>query len=317
MQEQFTLAHKTIWIPGSNGMVASSLIKRLDKENANVIKTTREDVDLTDIDQVENFYEKFLPDLVILAAAKVGGIYANDKYAADFLTTNLKIQTNVIESAKNYNTAKLIFLGSNCSYPKNIPQPIKENCLLSGQLDPANQWYAIAKIAGIKMCQAYNKQYGSNFISLIPPSLYGPKDNFHPKNSHVAASLIRKFHLAKKNSAPSVVVWGTGKPLREFLHVDDLADACVFLAKNYNSQEPINVGSGEEISIYELAIKIKKLVGFTGNIIFDSHYPDGTYQKLLDLSKLTHLGWKSKINLDLGLKSYYDWYLANYEEEHA
>ena len=304
-----------IWVPGSNGMVGSALVRRLKEENAEVLATTRDDLDLRDSNKVNLFYENTRPDLVILAAAKVGGIHANSAYPAEFIADNLQIQNNIIIHAKNHNVKKLLFLGSSCIYPKNCTQPIKEEYLLSGPLEPTNEWYAIAKIAGIKLCQAYRRQYKCNFISAIPTNLYGPMDNFQPENSHVPAALLSRFHDAYKRGQKTVTVWGTGKVLREFLHVDDLADACVFLLKNYSDETPVNIGTGEDISIRDFAELIKVTVGFSGNIEFDLSRPDGTFRKRLDISKMRALGWQHKISLKAGLRLYYQWYLGDMKSD--
>ena len=311
MHDKFNIDTPRIWVPGSNGMVGSALVRRLKKENAEVLATTRGDFDLRDLDSVELFYKNTRPDFVILEAAKVGGIHANNTYPVEFITDNLQIQNNVIFCAKKHNVKKLLFLGSSCIYPKNCPQPIKEKYLLSGYLEPTNEWYAIAKIAGIKMCQAYRRQYECNFISAIPTNLYGPMDNFHLENSHVPAALLSRFHTAHKKGQKSVIVWGTGKPMREFLHVDDLADACIFLLKNYSGEIPVNIGTGEDISIEDFAKLIKTTVGFSGNIEFDVSRPDGTFRKMLDVSEIHALGWRHRINLQTGLKLYYQWYLGS------
>ena len=310
----FSLENKKIWVPGSSGMVSSSIIRKLKSENLNFIATNREEVDLLSQTDVNLFYKNYNPDVVILSAAKVGGIYANSNKPADFIYENLLIQSNVIHGAKLNNIKKLIFLGSSCIYPKECPQPIKEVYLLTSTLEKSNEAYAIAKIAGLKMCQAYRYQYGCDFISLMPTNLYGPNDNFDPKNSHVPAALISRFHKAKVNNDKNVVVWGTGKPLREFLHVDDLADASVFLLKNYSNSLPINVGTGSDISIQEFSKKISKVVGYKGQISFDTSMPDGTMKKRLDVSRINSLGWSHKINLDDGLHDYYAWYKKNVNE---
>jgi GDP-L-fucose synthase len=257
---------------------------------------------------VDRFFADFRPEYVFLAAARVGGIHANNTYPADFLRDNLQIQTNVIDSAYRSGTKKLLFLGSSCIYPKFAPQPIREDYLLTGALEPTNEWYAIAKIAGLKMCQAYRRQYGFNAISAMPTNLYGPGDNFDLENSHVLPALIRKFHEAKINGAPAVTVWGTGTPRREFMHVDDLASACLFLMSHYDGEELVNIGWGTDVSISELANTVAKVVGFTGRLEFDTSRPDGTPRKLLDTSRLSALGWVPKIGLVDGLRSTYDWY---------
>jgi len=274
-------------------------------------------LDLRDQTAVNEFFKKEQPEYVFLAAAKVGGILANNTYPVDFLRDNLLIQTNVIDAAYRYGSRKLLFLGSSCIYPKFAPQPIKEEYLLTGELEPTNEPYAIAKIAGIKLCQAYNRQYGTNFISVMPTNLYGPGDNFDLETSHVIPALIRKFHEAKIKGKDQVVVWGSGKPFREFLHVDDLADACLFLMHNYNSSEIINIGTGKDLSIAELAYLIKDIIEYDGNIIFDTSKPDGTPRKLLDVSKLFNMGWKPKISLEEGIRSTYSWYQEHQKEYYS
>ena len=313
MVDEFNLQGKKIWVPGANGMVGSAIIRRLADEGITALATNRQAVDLLDVSQVEQFYKNNSPDIVVLAAAKVGGIHANNTYPADFIAENLQVQQNIINGAYRHSVEKLLFLGSSCIYPKECPQPIKEDYLLTGPLEPTNESYAIAKIAGIKLCQAYNRQYGCNFISAMPTNLYGQNDNFHPENSHVPAALLQRCHQAKKNNDDKITVWGTGRPCREFLHVDDLADACIFLLRHYSDDTHINIGTGQDISIADFAHLIKDTVGFTGNIEFDSARPDGTMLKRLDVSKIETLGWSSKINLTEGLKTYYQWYLANYE----
>ena len=309
--DMFSLNNLKIWVPGSNGMVSSAIIKKLEIENCKVITSTRNQLDLTDKIQVFEFYKLNQPDVVILSAAKVGGIYANNTYPVDFLLENLCIQNNVISGAHNFSVKKLLFLGSSCIYPKNIDDPISEDHLLTGSLEETNEWYAVAKISGIKLCQAYQKQYNSNFISAMPTNLYGPNDNFHPLNSHVPAALLLKFHNAKINDEPFVTVWGSGNPKREFLYVDDLADACIYLLKNYNGIQPINVGTGEDISIKDFAAKIKNIVGYKGELKFDKSKPDGTMRKRLNISRLNNLGWQYKVSLDQGLKLFYEWFMEN------
>ena len=305
-----------IWIPGSQGMLGSALVRNLQSKGINnFIASSRKDLDLSDINSVKYFYKKEKPEIVILSAAKVGGIYANNKYPADFITDNLNIQFNVISLAKEFQVKKLVFIGSSCIYPKECPQPIKEEYLLTGPLEVTNEYYAIAKIAGIKMCEAYRKQYNCNFISVMPTNLYGPNDNFDPKNSHVIAALLSRFHKAKTENSNTVEVWGSGKPRREFLHVDDLAEAIIFLTQNYSDISLINVGTGKDLSILELAKAIQKTVGYQGEIKLNDTYPDGTYQKLLDLNKIHKLGWKHKIDLEEGLALYYKWYLNNVADE--
>ncbi|KKR21162.1 MAG: NAD-dependent epimerase/dehydratase [Parcubacteria group bacterium GW2011_GWE2_39_37] len=301
-----------IYIAGHKGLVGSALVRELTKQGYdNLILKTRRELDLLDGVAVANFFQTEKPEYVFLAAAKVGGILANNDFPADFIYQNLQIQNNIIHNAYLNNVTKLLFLGSSCIYPKNCPQPIKEEYLLSGQLEPTNEPYAIAKITGIKMCQSYNRQYGTNFISVMPTNLYGPNDNFDLNSSHVLPALIRRFHEAKINNAKEVVVWGTGAPKREFLHVDDLATACIFLMENYNDSEIINIGTGEDVSIKELAETIKKISDFKGELVWDTSKPDGTPRKLLDVSKINNLGWKHKIELEKGIRLTYDWYLKN------
>ena len=309
--EKFSLNNLKVWVPGSNGMVSSAIIKKLKTENCKIITSTRNQLDLTDKVKVFEFYKLNQPDVVILSAAKVGGIHANNTYPVDFLLENLCIQNNIISGAHNFSVKKLLFLGSSCIYPKNIDDPISEDHLLTGSLEETNEWYAVAKISGIKLCQAYQKQYNSNFISAMPTNLYGPNDNFHPLNSHVPAALLLKFHNAKINNEPFVTVWGSGNPKREFLYVDDLADACIYLLKNYNGIQPINVGTGEDISIKDFAAKIKNIVGYKGELKFDKSKPDGTMRKRLNISRLNNLGWHYKVSLDQGLKLFYEWFLEN------
>ncbi len=304
-----------IYIAGHRGLVGSAIVRNLKKNGFdNLLLRTSKELDLTNQADVNQFFETEKPDYVFLAAAKVGGIHANDTYPADFIRINLQIQTNVIDAAYRNNTKKLLFLGSSCIYPKLAPQPMKEEYLLTGELEPTNEWYAIAKIAGIKMCQAYKKQYGFNAISLMPTNLYGPGDNFNLENSHVMPALIRKFHDAKEQNKESVEVWGTGTPKREFLHVDDMADATVFLMNNYDGEQFVNVGVGNDVSIRELAEIVKNTVSFEGELKFDSSKPDGTPRKLLDVTKLNAIGWKANIQLAEGVNSTYEWFLNNIDE---
>lgn len=295
-----------IYIAGHRGMVGSAIHRRLKKEGfENFVFRTSEELDLRDQQAVADFFAKEKPDYVFLAAAKVGGILANNTYRAEFLYDNLMIQSNVIENSYRQGVKKLLFLGSSCIYPKLAPQPLKEDYLLTGLLEHTNEPYAIAKIAGIKMCDAYRSQYGCNFISVMPTNLYGPNDNYDLKNSHVLPALLRKFHEAKINEQAEVTVWGTGNPRREFLHADDMADACVFLMKNYNEAGLINIGVGEDLSIKELAEMIKEITGYKGNIVFDSSNPDGTPRKLMDVTKLSSFGWKASIQLKEGITQVY------------
>ncbi|MBU6134273.1 GDP-L-fucose synthase [Clostridium tertium] len=303
-----------IYVAGHRGLVGSAIVRELKKKGCtNIIGKTHKELDLMDALAVENFFKEERPEYVFLAAAKVGGIYANSTYPADFIFENLQIQNNVIGNAYKYGVKKLMFLGSSCIYPKICPQPIKEEYLLSGYLEETNEAYALAKISGLKMCQYFNKQYGTNFISVMPTNLYGPYDNFHPEHSHVMPALIRRFHEAKVNGAKEVVVWGSGKPLREFLYSEDMADACIYLMENYEGNDFFNIGTGKEITIKALAELIKEVVGYGGEIVWDSSKPDGTPRKLLDVSRLESQGWKYKMELKDGIKEAYKWYLENYE----
>jgi GDP-L-fucose synthase len=291
-----------IYIAGHRGMVGSGIERKLRKEGFNnIITKLSSELDLRNQQAVNDFFEKEMPNYVILAAAKVGGIHANNTYRAEFIYDNIMIEANIIHAAYLNNVTKLLFLGSSCIYPKLAPQPLKEEYLLSGYLEPTNQPYAIAKIAGIELCDSYRAQYGCNFISAMPTNLYGTNDNYHPENSHVLPALIRKFLLAKKNNEPKVTIWGSGTPRREFLHVDDLADACYFLLENYDEKGLINIGCGKDISIKELAELISIEVSYKGDLVYDNSKPDGTPQKLMDISKLNNIGWSSKINLKAGI----------------
>jgi len=295
-----------IYIAGHRGMVGSAIHRNLQKKGfKNFVFRTSAELDLRDQKQVAQFFEQEKPDLVFLAAAKVGGIQANNTYRAEFLYDNLMIQNNVIHQSYLNKVKKLLFLGSSCIYPKMAPQPLKEEYLLSGFLEDTNEPYAIAKITGIKMCESYRRQYGCDFISVMPTNLYGPNDNYNLNNSHVLPALIRKFHEAKESNAPSVEMWGTGSPLREFLHADDMADACVFLMQNYSDQKHVNIGVGVDLSIKDLALLVKKIVGYTGEIKHDLTKPDGTPRKLMDVSFLHSLGWKHKIELEQGITEVY------------
>jgi len=301
-----------IFVAGHRGLVGSAIVRVLQKQDyTNLITRTRQELELLDNLAVKTFFAQEKPEYVFLAAAKVGGIMANNTYPADFIYQNLVVQNNVIHNAYLVGVKKLLFLGSSCIYPRNCPQPIKEEYFMTGPLEPTNEAYAMAKIAGIVMCQSYNKQYGTNFISLMPTNLYGPNDNFDLDSSHVLPALIRKFHKAKIGNKKEVVLWGTGAPKREFLQVDDLADACVFLMKNYDSPEIVNVGIGEDMAIKNLAEMIKKIVGYDGKIIWDTSKPDGMPQKLLDVSKISALGWHDQIKLEDGIKETYEWFKKN------
>ncbi|XP_019461254.1 PREDICTED: putative GDP-L-fucose synthase 2 isoform X1 [Lupinus angustifolius] len=304
-----------VFVAGHRGLVGSAIVEKLKQHGfTNLILRSHAELDLTRQADVEAFFASEKPEFVIVAAAKVGGIHANNTYPADFIGINLQIQTNIIDSAYRNGTKKLLFLGSSCIYPKFAPQPIPEDALLTGTLEPTNEWYAIAKIAGIKMCQAYRIQYKWDAISGMPTNLYGPNDNFHPENSHVLPALMRRFHEAKVKGLKEVVVWGTGSPLREFLHVDDLADAVVFMMEKYSGLEHLNVGSGKEVTIKELAELVKEVVGFEGDLIWDTTKPDGTPRKLMDSSKLAGLGWTPKISLKDGLVDTYKWYSENVKQ---
>ncbi|MCD4805624.1 MAG: GDP-L-fucose synthase [Desulfobacterales bacterium] len=301
-----------IYVAGHRGLVGSAIMRRLKAEGCkNLITRTHAELDLTRQERVEEFFHEERPDYVFLAAARVGGIYANNTYPAEFIYSNLTIQTNIIHASYLFKVKKLLFLGSSCIYPKNCPQPMKEEYLLGGPLEPTNEPYAVAKIAGIKMCQAYNRQYGTNFLSVMPTNLYGPNDNFDLKTSHVLPALIRKFHEAKTEGLSEVVIWGTGSPMREFLHVDDLADACLFLMKNYSENKIINIGVGKDQTIRELAEIIAGLTGFKGSISFDTGKPDGTPVKRLDVSKINSIGWRARIGLEQGIAETYKWYVEN------
>jgi len=294
-------------------MVGSAIYKKLVKEGyTNLITRTSKELDLRDQRAVFEFFQEERPEYVFLAAAKVGGIVANNTYRADFLYENLEIQNNIIHQSHKHDVKKLMFLGSSCIYPKLAPQPLKEEYLLTGLLEETNEPYAIAKIAGIKMCDAYRAQYGCNFISVMPTNLYGYNDNYHPQNSHVLPALIRKFHEAKVNGTAEVVIWGSGSPMREFLFADDLADACYFLMENYNEPTLINIGTGEDLTIKDLALLVKKVVGFEGDLQFDSSKPDGTPRKLMDVSKLHQLGWKHQVELEQGIELAYQDFLKNH-----
>lgn len=303
-----------IYVAGHRGLVGSAIVRNLqDKGYKNIICRTHKELDLTNQEEVRRFFQEEKPEYVFLAAAKVGGIHANNTYPADFIYDNLMIQNNVIKAAHDFKVEKLLFLGSTCIYPKMAPQPIKEEYLLTGALEETNEAYAVAKISGLEMCKFFKRQYGDNFISCMPTNLYGPNDNFDLKNSHVLPALIRKFHEAKVNNSEVVEVWGTGTPLREFLYVDDMADACVFLMENYDGEQHVNIGTGEEVSIKELAETVKEVVGFEGELVFNTDMPDGTPRKLTTVDKLHGLGWKHKVSLNEGIKLAYNWFLENYK----
>lgn len=307
-----SLLASSIYIAGHRGLVGSAICRALAQAGcANLLTRTHAELDLTDQAAVRRFFAEEQPEYVFLAAAKVGGIHANNSSPADFIRDNLLIQTNIIDAAWRHGTKKLLFLGSSCIYPKLAPQPMQEEHLLTGPLEPTNEWYAVAKIAGIKTCQAYRQQYGFDAISLMPTNLYGPGDNFDLQSSHVLPALIRKFHEAKVNGLPEVEIWGTGTPKREFLHVDDLASACLFLMERYSEAEIINIGSGQEVTIADLAALVSRTVGFPGAVRYNPAMPDGTPRKLLDVSKLTTLGWQSRITLEEGIASTYAWFLEH------
>ncbi len=307
----YTLSGKRIYVAGHNGMVGRAVVRALEKEACTILTAERSDADLIRQSEVENWMQAQKPDAVIVCAARVGGILANDSYPADFIYDNLMIEANIIRAAHDIGVEKLLFLGSSCIYPKMAPQPMPEEALLTGALEPTNEWYAIAKIAGIKLCQAYRKQYGADFISAMPTNLYGPFDNFDLQSSHVIPALMRKCHEAKQAGAESMDVWGSGKVMREFLHVDDCAAGIVFLLKNYSDMQHVNLGTGEDVTIIELAETIKKVVGFDGSLTFDASKPDGTPRKLLDVSKIHQLGWRHQYDLQAGLKSAYYWFGKN------
>ena len=301
-----------IFVAGHRGMVGSAIVRKLKMDGYNnILVRNSKELDLRNQLHVDDFFQSEKPDYVFLAAAKVGGILANNTYKASFMYDNLSIQNNVIHAAYKNHVKKLLFLGSSCIYPKFADQPIREESLLTSELEPTNEPYAIAKIAGLKMCQFYSEQYDCNFISLMPTNLYGPNDNFDLKNSHVLPALLRKFHEAKMNKNSSVSLWGTGNPLREFLHVNDLAKACIHFMLSYNEKSPVNIGTGKDISIHDLATEIKKIVGFEGEIIWDKNKPDGTPRKLLDVTKAKQFGWESSITLLDGIRMTYDWYVQN------
>tara|TARA_R110000803_G_scaffold30952_1_gene69421 strand:- start:1106 stop:2056 length:951 start_codon:yes stop_codon:yes gene_type:complete len=307
----FELDNKRIFVAGHRGMVGAGVVRRLEQKNCEILTAGRDELNLLDQAGVRAWMADRKPDAVVLAAAKVGGIVANDTYPADFLYENLVIETNVIEAAFRAEVSKLLFLGSSCIYPKLAPQPITEDALLTGPLEPTNEWYAIAKIAGLKLCEAFRHQYGVDYISGMPTNLYGPGDNFHLENSHVIPALIRKAHDARQSGAASMEIWGTGSPRREFLHVDDCADALVFLLQHYSGDEHVNVGSGTDLTISELARKVMTAVGFEGDLTFDTSRPDGALRKLMSGDKIAALGWAPRIALDAGLRSTYAWFLEH------
>ena len=307
----YSLGGKRIWVAGHNGMVGRAVVRALEKRDCKILIAARDEVDLTRQGEVEVWLANNKPDAVIVCAARVGGILANDTYPADFIYDNLMIEANIIHASHKNRVEKLLFLGSSCIYPKNAPQPMNEAALLEGALEPTNEWYAIAKIAGIKLCQAYRKQHGADFISAMPTNLYGPHDNFDLETSHVIPALMRKCHEAKLNGSADMEVWGSGKVMREFLHVDDCAAAIVFLLENYSDMDHVNIGTGEDVTITELAETIKTVVGFEGALRFDASKPDGSPRKLLDVAKISGLGWRHGYSLTDGLADTYKWYLDN------
>lgn len=311
MPGAYALTGKRVWVAGHRGMVGGAIVRRLATEGCTILTATRRELDLTRQADVEAWMGAHKPQAIFLAAAVVGGIVANDTRPAEFLTENLQIQTNIIKGAHDIGAEKLLFLGSSCIYPRLAPQPMNEDVLLTGPLEPTNQWYAIAKIAGLKQCQAYRRAYGRDFISVMPTNLYGPGDNFDLTSSHVLPALMAKAHEAKLTGKASLTLWGTGTPRREFLHVDDLADACVFLMKTYSDENLVNIGVGEDVTIRELAEIIADVVGFEGSFAFDTSKPDGTPRKLLDVGRLNGLGWKAKTGLREGIAATYDWYRKN------
>ena len=310
-QTSFSIHGKKIWVAGHNGMVGKAICRKLSQIPCEVLTTTRKELDLRNQRSVFDWMQQNKPDVIFLAAAKVGGIHANSTYPAEFIYENLVLETNIIHAAYENDVEKLVFLGSSCIYPRETTQPITEKALLTSPLEETNQWYALAKIAGVKLCQAYRKQYGCNFISVMPTNLYGPGDNFHPENSHVPAALLDRFHKAKQENSPEVIIWGTGAPLREFLYVDDLADACIHLCENYSGETAINVGTGVDHTIKSFAELIAKTTGYQGELKFDTSRPDGTPRKVLDVSLLEGLGWTARTSLEEGLPLYYNWYLKN------
>lgn len=307
----FDLAGKRVFVAGHRGMVGGALVRRLQQENCTILTAGRDELNLCDQTAVRQWMAAQQPHVVLIAAAKVGGIHANSHYPVDFLYDNMMIEANLIEASYRVGVEKLLFLGSSCIYPREAEQPMREEALLTGPLEPTNEWYAIAKIAGIRLCQAYRQQYGCDYISAMPTNLYGPGDNFHPQNSHVPAALLRRFHEAKLADAPSVAVWGSGKPYREFLYVEDMADACVFMLKHYSGHSHLNVGSSREVTIAEFAQAIKDVVGYAGRLEFDTSRPDGAPRKLMDNSKLKEMGWEAPTSLPEGLAAYYRWFLDN------
>ena len=304
-----------IFVAGHRGLVGSAIVRNLESKGyTNIVTRTHKELDLKDQAGVNRFFDEEKPEVVVLAAAKVGGINANNTTPAEFAYENMQIQCNVIHASHTHNVKKLLFLGSTCIYPRMAPQPIPEDALLTGPLETTNEAYAIAKISGLEMCKFYKRQYGDDYISCMPTNLYGPHDNYDLSGSHVMPAMIRKFHEAKVNNAPSVELWGTGTPLREFLYVDDMADACVFLLENYSGEQHVNIGTGVEVTIKELAETVKRIVGYEGEIVWNKDMPDGTPRKLTDVTKLHGLGWKHKVDLEEGVKLSYDWFKENYKD---
>jgi len=307
----YDISGKRVWVTGHRGMVGSAVARRLSRGSCDVLTADHAALDLRRQAEVEAWMAANRPQVVVIAAARVGGIHANATYPADFLYDNLAIEANVIHAAFKLGVEKLLFLGSSCIYPREAPQPMAEEALLAGPLEPTNEWYAVAKIAGIKLCQAYRRQHGCDFISAMPTNLYGPGDNFHPTDSHAPAALLRRFHEAKESGLSEVTVWGSGRPRREFLHVDDLADACVFLLKSYSGESHVNVGTGEDVTIAEFAEMVRRVVGWEGRLVYDVSRPDGPPRKVLDVSRLTAMGWRAKTPLEEGLRGCYRWFLDN------
>ena len=307
----FRLAGRRVWVAGHRGMVGSAVVRRLEREDCEILTAGRDRADLRRQSEAEDWMAAAKPEVVVLAAAKVGGILANDRYPADFLYDNLAIEANVIQAAHRLGVAKLLLLGSSCIYPRLAAQPLDEEALLTGPLEPTNQWYAVAKIAGVKLCQAYRRQHGADFIAAMPTNLYGPGDNFDLETSHVLPALLRKIHEARQAGGGPVEIWGSGAPRREFLHVDDAAEACVFLLRHYSAERHLNVGTGEDLTIAELAEAIARTVGYDGGFAYDASKPDGTPRKRLDVGRLHALGWRHRIGLADGLAATYDWYLQN------
>jgi GDP-L-fucose synthase len=312
----FDLTHKRVFVAGHRGMVGAAILRQLAHTGCDVLTVSREQADLRRQDQTEHVVAELRPHVAIVAAAKVGGIYANDTFPAEFIYDNLAIATNVIHSAFLAKVEKLLFLGSSCIYPRLARQPMKEDELLTGPLEPTNQWYAIAKIAGVKLCQAYRSQYGSDFVSVMPTNVFGPDDNYHAENSHVIAALIRRFHEAKLNAAQTVTVWGTGSPKREFIYVDDLAEACLVVLEQYSESSPINVGTGRDVTIAQLAELVAEVVGFRGKLVFDTSRPDGPPRKLLDVSKIQAIGWRARTSLRVGLERAYADFISKGDRPH-